>query len=68
MEYGHTIYTTDGRAQWVPEGCSECDMGTGGIHRFDCPAMIREALRDIDNGDVVVFDSVESLIVDLQAV
>ena len=43
-------------------------MGTGGIHRFDCPAMIREALRDIDNGDVVVFDSVESLIVDLQAV
>ncbi len=37
MEYGYEIVDAAGNRQFFVEGCTYCQMSTGGQHNLDCP-------------------------------
>ncbi len=37
MVYGHYISGTNGVSRFFVEGCSCCQISTGGFHESDCP-------------------------------
>ena len=37
MEYGYEYTTTDGGKHFFVEGCTCCEMSTGGLHESNCP-------------------------------
>ncbi len=46
MVYGHYIDSTAGGQRFFVEGCSYCQMSTGGSHEFNCP------MKDIKVADI----------------
>ncbi len=45
MVYGHYYTTSDGTEHFFVEGCSHCQMSTGGQHEPNCP------LKDVKVAD-----------------
>ena len=50
MEYGYVIMDATGTKRFLVQGCTYCQMSTGGIHESNCPCHPDPILKQSANG------------------